>query len=67
MKGWLNKTFIMHGLHEKKNVLNFGLACSHVCALEDAAQKLRWIAMFGAKFLFKWSVYSFLRENLSLT
>ena len=40
---------------------------SHVCALEDAAQKLRWIAMFGAKFLFKWSVYSFLRENLSLT
>ena len=26
---------------------------SHVCALEEAAQKLRWTAMFGTKFLFK--------------
>ena len=31
MKGWLNKTFIMHGLYEKKkNVLNFGLAVMSV-------------------------------------
>ena len=30
MKGWLNKPFIMHGLYEKKNVLNFGLAVMSV-------------------------------------
>ena len=51
---------------KKKKCLELWFS-SHVCALEDAARKLRWIAMFGAKFLFKWSVYSFLRENLSLT
>ena len=30
MKGWLKKTCIMHGLYEKKNVLNSGLAVMSV-------------------------------------